>query len=150
MSRLGLEDTYPQGRSSRPDPEACKYPARLKTLLSDRPDQIWASDMIEVSEKREFVDLVAILVQTGRCVIAWFVSASLDVELRLDQGIHLRSPAPVYRKRRMLNSCWTSTRQDHIGTCQQLISRGECTHPYEFQHGQGRCPLGLYALRRKG
>ena len=90
MTRLRLEDIYRHGRSSPPDLEAWKCLAMLKMLLSARPDQISASDMPEISRKREFVDLLVILAQTGRCVIAWFVSVSLDVELRLDKGIHLK------------------------------------------------------------
>ena len=46
MRLMGIEAIYPKPHTSRPHPEHKIYPYLLRDLTINRPDQVWATDIV--------------------------------------------------------------------------------------------------------
>jgi putative transposase len=78
MAWLGLEAIYPKKSLSEPNREHKKYPYLLKKLPIVRPNQVWASDITYVRQRRGFAYLTVVMDWFSRYVIAWELSTTLD------------------------------------------------------------------------
>ena len=56
------------------------YPYLLRSMRITRPNQVWAADITYVPMARGFMYLVAIMDWHSRCVLAWRLSNTLDVD----------------------------------------------------------------------
>jgi putative transposase len=81
--QMGLAAIYPKRHLSVPSERAVIYPYRLRGLAITRPDQVWATDITYIRQRRGWAYLVAIMDWFSRYVLAWEVSASLDVDFCL-------------------------------------------------------------------
>jgi len=80
MRLMGLEAIYPKRRTSRPHPRHKIYPYLLRNLNSDRPNQVWATDITYVPMSRGFMYLVAVMDWHSRKVLSWRLSNTLDTD----------------------------------------------------------------------
>jgi putative transposase len=78
MAQLGLEAIYPKKSLSLPNREHKKYPYLLKNMPIVRPNQVWASDITYVRQRRGFAYLTVVMDWFSRYVIAWELSTTLD------------------------------------------------------------------------
>ncbi len=78
MRQMGIMALYPKANTSRPGKGHKIYPYRLKGLVIDRPNQVWATDITYIPMARGFVYLVAIMDWYSRKVLAWRLSNTLD------------------------------------------------------------------------
>ena len=81
MRLMGLEAIYPKPRKSglrQADREARKYPYRLRGLVIDRPDQVWAADITYVPLRDSWAYLAVILDWFSRRVLTWELSPALE------------------------------------------------------------------------
>lgn len=95
MRRMGLMAVAPRRNTSRPAPEAKKYPYLLRNLVVERPNHVWASDITYIGLQGGFLYLVAILDWFSRYVLAWELSNSLEVSfclVALERALALGSP----------------------------------------------------------
>lgn len=84
MGRMGLEAIYPKPRLSTPAATDRRYPYRLRHVVINRPNQVWAADITYIRMRRGFVYLTAILDWATRYVLAWRVSLTLDTRFCLE------------------------------------------------------------------
>jgi putative transposase len=78
MAHLGLEAICPKKNTSVSNREHKKYPYLLKKLPIVRPNQVWASDITYVRQRRGFAYLTVVMDWFSRYVIAWELSTTLD------------------------------------------------------------------------
>ena len=78
MAQLGLEAIYPKKSLSLPNRQHKKYPYLLKNMPIVRPNQVWASDITYVRQRRGFAYLTVVMDWFSRYVIAWELSTTLD------------------------------------------------------------------------
>jgi putative transposase len=94
MRQMGITAIYPKPRLSQRAIEARIYPYLLRNVAIVRPNQVWSTDITYVPMPRGFVYLTAVLDWFSRYVLAWELSATLDVafclsalEQALAQGV---------------------------------------------------------------
>ena len=75
MAKIGLAAIYQKPRASTPNPE---HRYLLRELVTDRPNQVWCSDITYISMRRGFMYLVAVMDWATRRVLSWRVSNSMD------------------------------------------------------------------------
>ena len=75
---MDLTARYPKRNFSLANQSHKVYPYRLRDLVIDRPNQVWASDVTSIPMARGFVYRVAIMDWHSRKVPAWRVSNTLD------------------------------------------------------------------------
>lgn len=78
MRKMGLQAIFPRPRTSIVDKQHKKYPYLLRGLESNRPDQVWATDITYIPMPQGFMYLVAIMDWFSRYVISWQLSNTLD------------------------------------------------------------------------
>lgn len=78
MKVLGLAAIYPEPKTTVACPEHRKYPYLLRSLLIERANQVWASDITYIRLANGFVYLTAILDWYSRRVLSWRLSNTLD------------------------------------------------------------------------
>ncbi len=78
MKVLGLAAIYPEPKTSQACPEHRKYPYLLRSLLIERANQVWASDITYIRLANGFVYLTAILDWDSRRVLSWRLSNTMD------------------------------------------------------------------------
>jgi putative transposase len=79
MARMGLAPIYQKPRTTVPHPEHRIYPYLLRTLVIDRPNQVWCADITYIPMRRGFLYLVAVMDWATRKVLSWRVSNTMDV-----------------------------------------------------------------------
>jgi putative transposase len=84
MHQMGLEAIYPKKNLSRPGEPPVKFPYLMKSLKIDRPNKAWCADITYIPLKEGVGYCVAIMDWWSRCVLAWRVSNSLDVNFCLE------------------------------------------------------------------
>ena len=111
MRLMGLEAIYPKKYKGLSDPNGAhkKYPYLLADITASFPNHIWGTDITYVRLESGWAYLVALLDWFSRYVIAWQLSANLEIEFCLenlsrglltgtpaihnsDQGSHFTSP----------------------------------------------------------
>jgi putative transposase len=66
LRRMGIEALYRKPNLSRPHPEHRVFPYRLRGLVIERPNQVWAMDICYIPMQRGFVYLAAVM-DCGMC-----------------------------------------------------------------------------------
>jgi putative transposase len=79
MRQMGIAALYPKRSLSKPAPGHKIYPYLLRGVEIVRADQVWSTDITYVPMQRGFIYLVAIIDWFSRYVIAWEVSATMDL-----------------------------------------------------------------------
>ena len=88
-------------------------------LVIDRPNQVWAMDIIYIRMARGFVDLAAGVDWFSRWVLAWWLSITMEVDFCLKR---LRRHLPNTAGRRFS----TPTKAAKLGHLQITSSRSDC------------------------
>ncbi len=78
MQQMCIQALYPKKRTSIPGKGHKIYPYRLRGLVIDRPNQVWATDITYVPMAKGFMYLVAIMDWHSRKVLSWRLSNSMD------------------------------------------------------------------------
>tara|TARA_B100000614_G_scaffold101443_1_gene91135 strand:+ start:589 stop:1413 length:825 start_codon:yes stop_codon:yes gene_type:complete len=84
MRTMGLVVQYPKRNLSLADQAHKVYPYRLRNLVINRPNQVWATDITYIPMARGFVYLAAIMDWHSRKVLSWRVSNTLDASFCID------------------------------------------------------------------
>ncbi|MFY9329934.1 MAG: IS3 family transposase [Georgfuchsia sp.] len=84
MKKMGIEALYRKPNLSKRHSAHPIYPYLLQSLVIDRPNQVWATDITYIPMRRGFVYLVAILDWYSRRVLSWRVSNTLTTDFCLD------------------------------------------------------------------
>lgn len=95
MRQMGLAAIAPGPSTSRPAPGHKRYPYLLRDVVSDRPNQVWSSDITYVPLQGGFLFLVAVLDWYSRHVMSWRLSNCMDVDFcldALDEALELGTP----------------------------------------------------------
>jgi putative transposase len=80
MAMMGLQAVYQRPKTTVRHPEHRIWPYLLRTLVIDRPNQVWCSDITYIPMRRGFLYLVAVMDWASRRVLAWRLSNTMDVE----------------------------------------------------------------------
>lgn len=80
MRRMGIEALYRKPRTSIPARDAGIYPYLLSSLVIERPNQVWASDITYLPMAHGFMYLVAILDVASRKVLSFRLSNTLTAD----------------------------------------------------------------------
>ena len=78
MRVMGMEAIYQKPNTSRGHPGHAVYPYLLRSLVIDRPNQVWCADITYIPMAKGFVYLVAVMDWFSRRVLAWRVSITMD------------------------------------------------------------------------
>jgi putative transposase len=84
MKRMGIAAIYRRPNTSKPAPGHRIYPYLLRSLVVDRPNQVWAMDITYIPMARGFVYLSAVVDWFTRRVLAWRLSITMDVAFCLE------------------------------------------------------------------
>ena len=80
MKTLSIEALYRKANTSRRNQAHRIYPYRLRQLVIDRPNRVWAMDTTYIPMQRGFVYLTAVLDWATRRVLAWRLSNTLTAD----------------------------------------------------------------------
>ena len=78
MKRMGIEAIYRRPNTSNPAPGHKIHPYLLRSLVVDRPNQVWAMDITYIPMARGFVYLAAVIDWHTRRVLAWRLSITME------------------------------------------------------------------------
>jgi putative transposase len=84
LRAMGLAAIYPKPRLSLGVRNATKYPYLLSGVVIERVNQVWATDITYIRMSRGWGYLAAILDWRSRYVLAWRLSADLEVGFCLE------------------------------------------------------------------
>jgi putative transposase len=84
LRRMGIEALYRKPNLSRPHPEHRVFPYRLRGLVIERPNQVWAMDICYIPMQRGFVYLAAVMDWSSRKVLTWRLSNSLTTDFCIE------------------------------------------------------------------
>lgn len=84
MKRMGVEAIYRRPNTSKPAPGHRIYPYLLRTLVIDRPNQVWGMDITYIPMARSFVYLAAVVDWYTRRVLSWRLSITMDTAFCLE------------------------------------------------------------------
>ena len=119
MRLMGLVALYPKRRTSAPGKGHKIYPYRLRGLSIDRPNQVWATDIVYVPMARGFMYLVAIMDWYSRKVLAWRLSNTLDTDFcveALEEAVHRFGPPEIFNTdqgSQFTSEAFTDVLKDH-------------------------------------
>jgi putative transposase len=83
MRRMGIAALGPKPRTTKPAPGHKIFPYLLRSVVIDRPNQVWAADITYIPIGRGFLYLVAVIDWASRAVLAWRLSNTMDVSFCL-------------------------------------------------------------------
>lgn len=85
MRAMGLETIYPRKKLnlSHPDDQNQIYPYLLRGLEISHPNQVWGTDITYLRLNNGFCYLAAIMDWFSRFIVAWEISASLEIDFCL-------------------------------------------------------------------
>ncbi len=84
MGLMGIEALYGKKRGTKTNPGHPKHPYLLRNLIIDRPNQVWAADIMYIPMRHGFLYLVAVLDLFSRRVLSWRLSNSLTADFCID------------------------------------------------------------------
>ncbi|WP_404379525.1 IS3 family transposase [Caenispirillum salinarum] len=99
MRLMGVQAVYRRPRTTVPHPEHRVYPYLLRTLVIDRPNQVWAADITYIPMRRGFLYLVAIMDWHSRKVLSWRLSNTMDADFcvaALEQALETYGPPEIF------------------------------------------------------
>jgi putative transposase len=80
MKKMGLLTIYPKRDLSRPAPHHKKYPYLLRGLTTERPNQVWSTDITYVKMNRGYMYLIAVIDWHSRFVLSWKTSNTMTID----------------------------------------------------------------------
>jgi len=80
---MGIEAIYCKPSTSKSNPGHRKYPYLLRTLVVERPDQVWCTDITYVPMPGGSAYLCAVMDWYSRKVLGWAVSNTMETGLCL-------------------------------------------------------------------
>lgn len=85
MRQMGLEAVYPRKKLnlSQPDDQNRIYSYLLRGLEISRSNQVWGTDITYIRMENGFCYLVAIMDWFSRFIVAWEISATLEIDFCL-------------------------------------------------------------------
>jgi transposase InsO family protein len=113
------------------------YPYLLRDLAIDRPNQVWATDIMYIPMARGFVYPVAIEDWFSRRVLSWRISIGMEVDFCLgavEEALARHGKPEIFNSRRLISCCcWKLGRP--------VICRGSCLDVFRSRSGRGlpRC-----------
>jgi len=79
MRKMELHAIFPKPQTSKPGETTRNYPYLLESMVINKPNQVWSTDITYIRLARGYVYLVAILDWFSRYVLSWELSNSQDV-----------------------------------------------------------------------
>lgn len=93
MNLMGIEGIYPKRNLSKAAKEFKKYPYLLRGHKTEKPNEVWSTDITYIRLKTGFMYLAAVIDWHSRYVLSWRLSNSLEgsfcieaLEEALEQG----------------------------------------------------------------
>lgn len=80
MRTMRIEGIAPGPRTSVGKPHRKIYPYLLRSLVIDRPDQVWSTDITYLPMRSGFMYLMAIIDWFSRYILDWRLSNTLDLD----------------------------------------------------------------------
>jgi len=84
MRLMRLVPIYQEPNTSKKHPQHKIWPYLLRTVVIDRPNQVWCADITYIPTRRGFLYLVAIMDWYSRKVLAWRLSNSMDADFCIE------------------------------------------------------------------
>lgn len=84
LRKMGLQALGPRPRTTQRGAGHTVYPYLLRGVEIVRPNQVWACDITYVPLRQGYLYLTAVMDWFSRCVLAWQLSNSMDVEFCLE------------------------------------------------------------------
>lgn len=84
MRVMNLEALYCKPNTSKSAPGHKVYPYLLRSLVVDRPNQVWAMDITYIPMARGFVYLAAVVDWFTRRVLSWRLSITMEVDFCIE------------------------------------------------------------------
>lgn len=78
MRIMGIMGVAPGPMTSKPHPEAKKWPYLLTGVKIERPNQVWSTDITYIPMGHGFMYLVAVVDWYSRKILSWELSNSMD------------------------------------------------------------------------
>ena len=79
MGKMELHAIFPKPNTSKPGDATKNYPYLLESMVINKTNQVWSTDITYIRLARGYVYLVAILDWFSRYVLSWELSNSQDV-----------------------------------------------------------------------
>lgn len=114
MRKMAIEPIYPKRNLSRLGKAKYIHPYLLRSLIIDRPNQVWAMDISYIPMKHGFMYLTAIIDLYSRYIVGWQLSNSLEKETQTEL---LHATICKYGKPEIIN-----TDQGAQYTCEHWVS----------------------------
>ncbi len=80
MREMGIEALYCKPNLSKPNKKHKVWPYLLRTLVIDRPQQVWCADITYIPLAKGFAYLVAIMDWHSRKVLSWRLSNTMEAD----------------------------------------------------------------------
>jgi putative transposase len=84
LEKMGLQAISPRPRTTVPAAGHKVFPYLLRGVDIVRPNQVWACDITYVPMRRGYLYLTAVMDWFSRCVLAWRLSNTLEVDFCLE------------------------------------------------------------------
>lgn len=84
MHKMGIEALYQVPRTTTANPAHRIYPYLLRTLVIDRPNHVWATDISYIPMAKGFIYLCAIIDWCTRRVLAWRLSNTMTTDFCME------------------------------------------------------------------
>lgn len=137
MRLMALEAVYPRPKLSGGRKHKV-YPYLLRDVVTDRPDQVWSTDITYVGLPGGFMYLTAVIDWHSRYVLSWGLSNTLDGSFCLDA----LEAALALGKPEVFN-----TDQGCQFTAEAFTSRLESAGVAVSMDGKGRCLDNVFVER---
>src|SRR4051794_28376669 len=158
---MGLEAIYPRPKLSAAGRGHRIYPYLLRDVRTERPDQVWSTDITYVPLASGFMYLAAIIDWYSRYVLAWRLSNTLDGSFCLemleealsrarpevfntDQGVQFTAQAWTGR----LASAGVKVSMDGKGRCLDNVFVEQLWRTVKYEDVYLRCYEGVPELQR--
>jgi putative transposase len=83
MRKMGIAALGPKPNTTKPAPGHKIYPYLLRNLKIERPNHVWAADIVYLPIGRGFLYFVAIIDWASRAVLAWRISNTMGTSFCL-------------------------------------------------------------------
>ncbi len=101
MRIMGIMGIAPGPMTSKPRPEARRWPYLLTGVKIERPNQVWSSDITYIPLAHGFMYLTAVVDWYSRKVLSWELSNSMESSFCVDA---LRKALQAYGKPEIFNT----------------------------------------------
>jgi putative transposase len=99
MARMRITAIYRRPRTSQRHPAHAVFPYLLRSLVVERPNHVWATDITYLPMARGFVFLCAIMDWATRKVLAWRISTTLTADFCIDaleEALHRHGTPEIF------------------------------------------------------